>query len=110
MHFSVSSGQIAIHIHAIFAGKQRYLVSLAHIAQSPACSNQLGGFKFSIRIINGMVLNIGPAKIIHAADVIQLGPHCHQPPDRRINAAADHMVGINSGISRQQCLGKRQSF
>ena len=110
MHLSVSPRQVAIHIHAVFAGKQRYFVSPAHIAQGPACPNQLGGLEFTIRIVDGMVLNVGPAKIIHAADLIRVGPHCHQAPHRRIDAGGGHMVGINSGICRQQSLTKCQTF
>ena len=50
MGFAITSWQISIDIHAIFAGKQRYLIGHTNVSQGPAGTHQLRRFEFAIRI------------------------------------------------------------
>ena len=74
----------------------------SHAKRVPAL--KLSSFKFAIRIIRWMILNIGPAKIIDAADMIKIRTHRNQPAHGLVNGAGGHVVGINGRIHGNQRL------
>ena len=53
-----------------------------------------------------MILNAGPAEIVHAADLVHVSAHGNKPSNRLVNGAGGHGIGVDRGIQGKQGLGK----
>ena len=78
-----------------FPGEQGDAELEADLLQGPIGPHQLGGLVFSIRIFLRVILNAGPAEIIHPADLLQVAPHHQEPADRLIDGGGHHGIGVD---------------
>ena len=47
-----------------------------------------------------MILHVGPAEVVHPADVVQGRAHGQQPPHRLVDGDRGHVVGVDLGVGR----------
>ncbi len=103
--FTILALEVAIHVHAVFAGKEGDLIGETDITKRPVGPHELSGLVLSVRILYWVVLYIRPAEVVHASNMLRISSHGNYPADRFIDRAGGHIVSINLRIGGTKRLG-----
>ena len=110
MHLPEGPGQDSIHVHAVFAGEQGNLKSPAQVPEGPAGPHQLGRLVLAVRIVLRVVLHVGPAEVIHPADMGKHTAHGQDTAHGLVDGHRHHVVGVDGGVGRVEGQAQGQTF
>ncbi len=85
------------------------MVGKAQVAKRKICAHKLRSLVASVRIKIRVVLNVGPAEIIHASDFIEPAANGKDSPHSLIDCGRHHVIGIYLGIGGQKRLRDRKT-
>ncbi len=89
--------------------KQGHPVGQAQVSQGQAGPHQLRRLVLAVRVFFGVILDAGPAEVVHPAHVAQVAAHRQQAPHRLVDGHRGHVVGVDLGVGRVESQAQGQA-